>query len=219
MERVGVRVDAAALRQQSGELAKRLWELEQQAHELAGERFNLGSPKQLQSILFERLQLPAGKKTPTGQSLHCRRRLAGTGAGLSVATGHFGTPDAEQAEIHLYRPIAGADSSPHRAGAYFLSSSGGQHRPAVLIRSEFAEHPHAHPGGAAHSSGVYCGTGLFNAWRRIIRRSNCESWPICPAMKGCYGPLLRARMSTGRQPPKCLALRRTRSEHRTAAQR
>jgi len=67
MERVGVRVDAAALRQQSGELAKRLWELEQQAHALAGERFNLGSPKQLQSILFERLQLPAGKKTPTGQ--------------------------------------------------------------------------------------------------------------------------------------------------------
>jgi len=67
MERVGVRVDAAALRQQSGELAKRLWELEQQAHELAGERFNLGSPKQLQSILFERLKLPAGKKTPTGQ--------------------------------------------------------------------------------------------------------------------------------------------------------
>jgi DNA polymerase-1 len=67
MERVGVRVDATALRQQSGELAKRLWELEQQAHALAGERFNLGSPKQLQSILFERLQLPAGKKTPTGQ--------------------------------------------------------------------------------------------------------------------------------------------------------
>ncbi|HOW77002.1 MAG TPA: DNA polymerase I [Candidatus Competibacteraceae bacterium] len=67
MERVGVRVDAAALRQQSGELAKRLWELEQQAYEMAGERFNLGSPKQLQTILFERLKLPAGKKTPTGQ--------------------------------------------------------------------------------------------------------------------------------------------------------
>lgn len=68
MERVGVRVDAAALRQQGGELAKRLWDLEQQAYEMAGERFNLGSPKQLQTILFERLKLPAGKKTPTGQS-------------------------------------------------------------------------------------------------------------------------------------------------------
>ncbi len=68
MERIGVRVDAVALRQHSGELAKRLWELEQQAHDLAGERFNLGSPKQLQAILFERMGLPAGKKTATGQS-------------------------------------------------------------------------------------------------------------------------------------------------------
>ena len=68
MERIGVRVDAAALRRQSGELAQRLWELEQQAYALAGERFNLGSPKQLQTILFERLKLPTGKKTPTGQA-------------------------------------------------------------------------------------------------------------------------------------------------------
>jgi DNA polymerase-1 len=68
MERIGVRVDAAVLRQQSDELAKRLWELEREAHELAGERFNLGSPKQLQMILFERLGLPSGKKTATGQS-------------------------------------------------------------------------------------------------------------------------------------------------------
>ena len=67
MERLGVRIDAPLLRRQSDELAKRLWALEQQAHELAGERFNLGSPKQLQSILFERLNLPAGKKTPGGQ--------------------------------------------------------------------------------------------------------------------------------------------------------
>ena len=67
MERTGVRVNAAALRQQSSELAKQLWGLEQHAYELAGEHFNLSSPKQLQSILFERLQLPAGKKTPTGQ--------------------------------------------------------------------------------------------------------------------------------------------------------
>jgi len=67
MERRGVRVDAAALRRQSRELAERLWELEQQAYELAGERFNLGSPKQLQALLFERLGLPAGKKTATGQ--------------------------------------------------------------------------------------------------------------------------------------------------------
>lgn len=68
MERRGVRVDAAALRQQSAELAQRLHELEQQAYAMAGERFNLGSPRQLQAVLFERLGLPAGKKTATGQA-------------------------------------------------------------------------------------------------------------------------------------------------------
>lgn len=68
MERVGVRIDAPALRQQSAELARRLHELEQQAWDLAGERFNPSSPKQLQYILFERLKLPVGKKTPTGQT-------------------------------------------------------------------------------------------------------------------------------------------------------
>ncbi|HQA25718.1 MAG TPA: DNA polymerase I [Candidatus Competibacteraceae bacterium] len=68
MERIGVRVDAEALRRHSGELAKRLQELEQHAYELAGTRFNLGSPKQLQAILFEQMGLPVGKKTATGQA-------------------------------------------------------------------------------------------------------------------------------------------------------
>ncbi len=67
MERTGVRVDAAVLKQQSLEIAQRLHELEQQAYQLAGDHFNLGSPKQLRAILFERLGLPVGQKTPKGQ--------------------------------------------------------------------------------------------------------------------------------------------------------
>ena len=67
MERRGVRIDHAGLRRMSAEFAQRLLELEREAHDLAGQPFNLGSPKQLQSILFERQQLPVKKKTPTGQ--------------------------------------------------------------------------------------------------------------------------------------------------------
>jgi DNA polymerase-1 len=66
IERNGVLVDRAMLEKQSGELGKRLLELEKQAHELAGGEFNLASPKQLGEILFERLQLPVIKKTPKG---------------------------------------------------------------------------------------------------------------------------------------------------------
>ena len=67
MERHGVKIDAAMLRTQSTELAKRMLELEREAHELAGQSFNLASPMQIQEILFGKLQLPVLKKTPKGQ--------------------------------------------------------------------------------------------------------------------------------------------------------
>jgi DNA polymerase-1 len=67
MEQAGVLIDGKVLRHQSGELAKRMKELEKQAHEAAGQPFNLESPKQLQQILFEKLELPVIRKTPKGQ--------------------------------------------------------------------------------------------------------------------------------------------------------
>ena len=63
----GVLLDEEQLKLQSRELEKRLHELEQEAYGLAGEEFNLGSPKQLQEIFFEKLGLPVIKKTPKGQ--------------------------------------------------------------------------------------------------------------------------------------------------------
>ncbi|MEQ8953303.1 MAG: DNA polymerase, partial [Gammaproteobacteria bacterium] len=68
MERHGIRVDKKVLQKQSKELAKQLDKIQQQVYDLAGEEFNLGSPKQLQSILFEKLQLPVSTKTKTGQA-------------------------------------------------------------------------------------------------------------------------------------------------------
>ena len=66
MERHGVLVDVAVLQQQSRELGERIMALEQQAYEIAGQPFNLGSPKQIGEILFNRLGLPIKKKTATG---------------------------------------------------------------------------------------------------------------------------------------------------------
>jgi DNA polymerase-1 len=67
VERNGVVVDADMLAQQSHELESRLGELEQQAHDLAKQTFNIGSPKQIQKILYEDMQLPILAKTPKGQ--------------------------------------------------------------------------------------------------------------------------------------------------------
>jgi DNA polymerase I len=67
MEHRGVLVDRSLLRRQSQEIATQLQVLLGQAHKEAGVEFNIESPKQLQQILFEKLQIPVTRKTPTGQ--------------------------------------------------------------------------------------------------------------------------------------------------------
>ncbi|HXI68362.1 MAG TPA: DNA polymerase I [Steroidobacteraceae bacterium] len=67
MEQQGVLIDREQLRLQSREFSRQLQELLLQAHREAGHEFNVDSPRQLQQILFERLQLPVRRRTPTGQ--------------------------------------------------------------------------------------------------------------------------------------------------------
>ena len=67
MERNGVLIDKEMLKRQSDELKEQMQEVEQHAHRLAGQAFNIGSPKQIQEILYEKMQLPVTAKTPTGQ--------------------------------------------------------------------------------------------------------------------------------------------------------
>lgn len=67
IENNGVLIDTAMLAQQSLELSSQIISLEQHAHDLAGQTFNLGSPKQIQDILYDQQKLPVLKKTPKGQ--------------------------------------------------------------------------------------------------------------------------------------------------------
>ena len=67
IERHGVLIDASLLKKQSHELGERIVALEAEAHQLAGQPFNLGSPKQIGEIFFEKLGLPVIKKTATGK--------------------------------------------------------------------------------------------------------------------------------------------------------
>jgi DNA polymerase I len=66
MEQFGVLIDSQKLAQQSQDLASRILQLEKEVHELAGQSFNLGSTKQLQEILYDKMSLPVLKKTPKG---------------------------------------------------------------------------------------------------------------------------------------------------------
>lgn len=68
MEQAGVRVDRDQLKAYGEQLEVKIQKLEQEIYQLAGETFNINSPKQLGEVLFERMQLPHGKKTKTGYS-------------------------------------------------------------------------------------------------------------------------------------------------------
>jgi len=67
IERNGVIIDSDILMQQSHELKSRMQEIEMEAHDLAGETFNISSPKQIQAILYDKMNLPVLAKTPKGQ--------------------------------------------------------------------------------------------------------------------------------------------------------
>ncbi len=67
IESNGVLIDSAILAQQSFEITSKIISIEQQAHQLVGRTFNIGSPKQIQEILYDQQKLPVLKKTPTGQ--------------------------------------------------------------------------------------------------------------------------------------------------------
>ncbi|MCS3904221.1 DNA polymerase-1 [Methylohalomonas lacus] len=67
MERNGVAIDADLLNTQSAELEDKMQAIERQAHDEAGQAFNIGSPKQIQTILYDKMQIPVTAKTPKGQ--------------------------------------------------------------------------------------------------------------------------------------------------------
>jgi 5'-3' exonuclease len=79
MERRGISIDRQMLSRLSGDFAQRAAALEDEIYKLAGERFNLGSPKQLGDILFGKMGLPGGTKTKTGAMVDRRRGARGSG--------------------------------------------------------------------------------------------------------------------------------------------
>ena len=116
MERNGVLLDKAKLEAQSHELGKEILAIEQKAFAAAGQPFNLGSPKQIQEILFERQKLPVKKKTPSGQPSTDEDVARRAGARPSAAEADPRVPRAREAQVHLHRQAA-AQRAPARPGA------------------------------------------------------------------------------------------------------
>ena len=159
MERNGILIDSQLLAQQSRELGERVMALEQQAHQLAGQPFNLGSPKQLGEILFQRMNLPVVQENGDRPAVHRRGGAAGTRRRLSAAQGAARASLGVEAEVDVHRQAAADGECAHGPRAHDVLAGHGRHRPACVDRSQPAEHPRAHRRGPPHSRGVHRAAG------------------------------------------------------------
>ena len=168
MERAGVMVDAQLLRQQSQELATSIAVAERAAYEAAGGPFNLGSPKQLQEILYDRLQLPVLGKTPKGQPSTAENVLEQLAEAYDLprlvleyrALTKLKSTYTDKLPAEIDGRTGRIHTSYHQAVAATgrLSSSD----------PESAEHSDSHARRAAHSPGVRRAAGHEAPRRRLL---------------------------------------------------
>jgi DNA polymerase-1 len=150
MERTGIRLERAALASLSGSFAQSLARLEDEIKELAGEDFNIGSPKQLGEILFDKMSLPGGRRTKTGAWSTDASALEEL-----TAEGH-----ELPRKVLDWRLLAKLKSTYTDAlPTYIHPETGRVHTSYALAatttgRLSFAEHPGAHERGARHPQGL-----------------------------------------------------------------
>ena len=168
MEREGVMIDAALLAAQSRELGEKAMALEQQAYALAGQPFNLSSPKQLGDILFQKMKLPALRKTSTGQPSTDEDVLTELAADYPAAQGAARAPRVDEAQVDVHRQ-APADGQPRDgARAHDVQPGDRGDGPARVERSESAEHSGAHGRRAADPRGVHRAARSRRHVRRLL---------------------------------------------------
>ena len=116
MERAGITIDPDLLRQLSNDFGKQQAALENEIHKLAGEEFNIGSPKQLGEILFDKMKLEGGRQDQDRRLVHRQRRAGRCGGARSLNRQESaGLARAGQAARHLYRRLAWLYQSPKPA--------------------------------------------------------------------------------------------------------
>ena len=192
MERHGIKVDKAELQAMSLEFGQRMTTLEREICELAGMEFNVGSPKQLGEVLFDKLQLPGGKKGKTGAYATGADILEQLAGAASAAAEGAGLASDRQAEEHLCRRAGRADQSRHGPGSYQLFHGRHQHRALGLVGPESAEYPDPHRGGTAHPPRLHRRAGQSVALGRLFADRAAACRP-CRRHRGAEAGLPRRR--------------------------
>ena len=132
MERAGVSVNADLLREVSKSLGAQIAALETDIFAIAGEKFSVGSTKQLQEVLFDKLKLPIGKKTKTGYSTGAEVLEDLASKGHDIARKGCSVAGSREAEVYLCRRSAGTHKPGDGQSAYVAEPDCCQHGPSVF---------------------------------------------------------------------------------------
>ena len=155
MEDAGVSLDTAALARQSIEIADKLQTLEKKAYELAGEEFNLGSPKQLQQIFYEKLNYRVISKTAKGQPSTAEpvlQELALEYPLPEIILEHRSLSKLKSTYTdRLPRDINPITGRIHTNYQQAVAATGR----LVFNRTKSAKHPHQNRGRASHQTGLH----------------------------------------------------------------
>ena len=171
--------------------------LEDEIYELAGERFNIGSPKQLGDILFGKMGLPGGTKTKTGQwstSAQVLEDLAAEGHELPRKIVDW--RQLTKLKSTYTDALPGYIHPRDQARPHLLCAGRDHDRPAVLVRAEPAEHSGAHRGRPQDPHGLHRRRPATSWCRPTTARSNCACSPMSPTSRSCGRPLPTASTST-----------------------
>ena len=212
-------VDARLLREQSQELAEKMAATEKAAYAAAGGPFNLGSPKQLQEVLYERLQLPVLGKTPKGQPSTAEdvlEQLAESYELPRLVLDYRGLTKLKSTYTDKL-PIGHRSQEPSAFTPRTTKPSrrrGGCRRRTRICRTFRFARPKA-----AASARRSSRRPASSCWPPTTRRSSSGSWRTCRATRACWPPSRATRTCTARRRPRCSTRRSTRSRPISGARR
>ena len=203
VERNGILLDAGVLEKQSAELAEQLERIQTQVFALAGEEFNLSSPKQLQSIFYEKLELPVLKKTKTGQPSTAEPVLQELAQDYELPRLILEHRSLNKLKS-TYTDKLPLEVNAGTAGFTRHSSRPWRQRVDCLPVIRTCRISPSVPQRADGCDRLSWPTLATSCSPQTTRRWNCESWRICHVIPGCLPHSPAIRMCTGPQQPTSL---------------